>query len=96
MRRKISGGFFVGFWWFFFFCVYVCSRYSICNGFNCRFCSLLFMKQVKEGEPEELMPSWFVLGGLVLISREQALPNTVVLGCSVGLCVFGGLFVCFS
>lgn len=33
------------------------------------------------GEPEELMLSWFVLGGLVLISREQALPNTVVLGC---------------
>lgn len=71
---------FLGFF-LFFFCVCVCSRYCICNGFNCRFCSLLVMKQVKVGEPEELMLSWFVLGGLVLISREQALPNTVVLGC---------------
>lgn len=51
------------------------------------------MKQGKKGEPEELMPSWFVLGGLVLISREQALPNMVILCCSVGLCVFWGLFV---
>jgi len=33
------------------------------------------MKQVKEGKPEEQMPSWFVLVELVLISRQQVLPN---------------------
>lgn len=47
------------------FCVCgVLTLFAICNWLSCRFCSLLVMKQVKEGEPEELVPSWFVLGGL--------------------------------
>lgn len=46
---------------------------AICNTFNCRFCFLLVMKQVKG--PEELIPSGFVLGGLV--PREHALPNVL-------------------
>lgn len=53
----------------------VLTLIAICNTFNCRFCFLLVMKKVKEAEPEELIPSGFVLSGLV--PREHALPNVL-------------------